>query len=186
MKKLLVALLVAGCSSEPIGPDPTSGQGGNGGSVANNSGGNGAGTQGGTYESGSRLKARTLAGADGSRSPAGWYDSELETECTWAKDEAGQQRCMPVGPLTFLYADSACTVPVVADDGCNAPAFVRTRPSGCVDEFRVFRVGRAHSNSDPLYSLTANGCSAVGMQSGFVGEEIAASELVAAELETEQ
>jgi hypothetical protein len=99
---VLPLLLVAiGCDAgETIGPDPTGGAGG-------------STVEGGGFASGSRLRARTLVGADGSRQPAGWFDTQLETECTWRAAGDGQTRCIPVAVSTSLFADAECTTPVV-------------------------------------------------------------------------
>lgn len=97
MRDCVAFVFIIACSKDPtITPDPTGGGGhGTGGSNQGGHGGAGGGAPGGGYESGSRLKARTIVGSDGSRSPAGWYDSQLEVECTWRLASDGKQRCMP-------------------------------------------------------------------------------------------
>jgi hypothetical protein len=65
--------------------------------------------------SGERLRARWYVGADGARQFAGWYDSELDFECSFALAADGLTRCLPVSDVRAdVYYQ---TVP----DDCSKP-----------------------------------------------------------------
>lgn len=72
----------------------------------------------GDTNSGSRLKARFRAGTDGSREFLGWYDSSLESNCTFfphnGKDWCFDQPVTALEP-SWSYSDPACTKPVLTD-----------------------------------------------------------------------
>jgi hypothetical protein len=65
-----------------------------------------------TTVSGSRLRARFLAGDDGARQFIGFHDVKLGADCTAFPDGLGATRCMPL-PFAQAtggaYADAACT-----------------------------------------------------------------------------
>lgn len=162
----ILVLLCVACSSEPIGPDPTGGAGGSSqetGGGGHGAGGSGTGGTGGTapgggFESGSRLKTRTLVGNDGSRAPSGMYDSQLSTECSYAKASDGQLRCLPVGPQAAYYSNDTCTQPLVITT-CEAPGFVLITDK-CAQS-RVFPIGSVQTNPQTIYQLLGEFCSDV-------------------------
>ncbi len=86
---------------------------------------------GGGYESGSRLKVRTLIGEDGSRQPAGWYDTQLETECSWRTASDGQTRCLPIAIPTIYFADAACMQPIAQLPCQSSPSYIEAMSSQC-------------------------------------------------------
>jgi hypothetical protein len=107
-----IALTLA-CAEEEaptVSPDPsgvggstttTTASGGAGGSTNSNGGGGNAtsGAGGGTdvgFESGSRLRARTMHGADGSWQFSGWHDNQLNIDCAYTLAVDGKQRCLPL------------------------------------------------------------------------------------------
>jgi hypothetical protein len=65
---------------------------------------------------GSRLKARMLVGADGSKSPTGaWLDTMTGGDCTFGVATDGKTRCLPpvVPGFQIRWADAACTQPLL-------------------------------------------------------------------------
>jgi hypothetical protein len=69
--------------------------------------------------SGSRVKAQWFMGADGSRQFRGWLDTATGEPCTYVMATDGAYRCLPpsVPSITWsvVYADDACTQPVLAE-----------------------------------------------------------------------
>ncbi len=118
------AWLFAGCSSPggsgPDGSDGANGEDGKNGQdgAPGEKGADGAPGPAGkdAAASGSRIKARWQVGEDGSREFAGWFDSELQARCAFARDSGGALRCLP-GFVSFAlgqFTDAQCTKPVVA------------------------------------------------------------------------
>lgn len=66
--------------------------------------------------SGSRLRAINFVGGDGSRAPAVFWDSQLNTVCTASALVGAPPRCFPgllVTPLVPNFGDAACTQPIL-------------------------------------------------------------------------
>ena len=186
MKKTVVLLLLvclAACETIiPIGPDPTGGSGGSAGAAG--AGGDVAG-----YASGTRLKARSLAGSDGSIQAAGWYDSGRGENCAFHKAGDGQMRCLPelVAVAALWFSDPACTAPAIkilkgAANTAPPPAYV-----GSLDpttgQLRVYVTGP--STTAQLFVGNPLACSQAGSPSSnevayTTGNELAASNFVAA------
>lgn len=205
MKKLVVVVLtIVGCGDTEITPETTSsgsggsanGTGGNttsgggdGGGGSTNEGGNGAaggGMPGGGFESGSRLKARTLVGDDGSRSPSGWFDSELSIECSFRKAADGETRCLPNGNQVVYFSDGACQVPIVVS-ACPPGAHVLLIEDACSGAARVFPVSGSSSPA-LVYIKVGPNCTNVitpSLPIYSVGAEVSASAFVGTTLETE-
>lgn len=85
-------------------------------------------------ESGSRLKVRTIEGADGSANviAGGFYDSELEEVCFPGRAADGVTRCLPsaLGANTY-FSDADCTGKLVATlKGCLAPKYASWSTAG--------------------------------------------------------
>ncbi len=73
--------------------------------------------------SGSRLKARTYRGEDGSRQFVGWRDTLLEIDCAFRAAGDGSVRCLPLrqgSPTDYLFATPAL---------CNAAVPSTKRPA---------------------------------------------------------
>jgi hypothetical protein len=195
-----LVVVLAGCSDE-IGPDPS---GGTGASTANSMGGNGGegatgggdaggssstggSTPGGGFESGERIKAKTLVGADGSRTPSGLYDSQLGIDCAWRGASDGQQRCLPVNyAFATIWADAACTIPVGTSNGtCGLPTHLLTQTGSCWDSVRVFPVAGPYAGT--TYTKAGADCIDIGPTANAIigGAEIPASSFVAATVEIE-
>ncbi len=86
--------------------------------------GGGGGTSDGTtdHTSGSRLRVRYLAGADGSREFMGFFDNQRNENCLFGSATVragdGTIRCLPSEAVAyqgaFYFADAACTVRLAA------------------------------------------------------------------------
>lgn len=167
-----VGVLLAACSSKnetvELKPDPSSstatssGQGGaGGGSPAGGAGGMSAGA---AYESGSRLRARWLNGADGSRAFAGWHDSQRDVDCQPMTAWDEKKRCLP---STFsaanIFEDAACTyhVAVFAKGSCpSAYASMSLPESSCgQSKWKVVKIGGPYTYA--MYQLSAGSCTLV-------------------------
>lgn len=74
-------------------------------------------------ESGSRIKAKRIVGADGSKQFEGWYDTNLKVECSYLMMSDGKLHCIPEYAATIGFSDSACTMPVIGliIQGCPPP-----------------------------------------------------------------
>ncbi len=205
MKRIMVVAMVGllACSDE-IDPDPTSGGGnannGTGGNTtsagASGEGGTGAhgegaaaaggGVPGGGFESGSRLKAQTLVGQDGSRSPTGWYDSEMGVACVFRKASDGQTRCLPNGPTIIYYSDDTCATPMVVAT-CAPGGHALLIEDSCTGAARVFPIGGSISPANAYVKVGASCTNVVDPAPPIysVGAEIPASSFVGTTLETE-
>ncbi len=62
-------------------------------------------------QSGTRLKANWLVGADGSRQFVSWHDSQVGADCTFVPAADSTVRCLPSTPGAGgpFYADPACS-----------------------------------------------------------------------------
>jgi hypothetical protein len=207
MRVLMAAALLAavGCGDSGIVPEPQQtsssgnsmggdGQGGaqpNGGAPAGGeapvggNGPNGGSTPGGGFESGSRIKARTLVGDDGARSPAGWFDSALSVECTWRRmTNDSTTRCVPAFAASSYFADSACMQPLVLASSCSLPQHGAIT-DGC-GGVRIFPIGAPVS--PPLVYFFSGTCVNVAAPAGqfySLGAEMEPDAFVSATLETE-
>jgi hypothetical protein len=132
---------------------------GSGTTAAGETGGGGAPSSGGAasnegpegflplYENGSRLRAISLGEPDApTRRLISWYDSELETECSFGIAEDGKTRCLPPAQtLSKGFADGDCTEVVYFDPlvmPCAERSEYRVEPvtlDGCSGS-RVFRM----------------------------------------------
>ncbi len=79
--------------------------------------------------SGTRLKAKYIQGADGSRVfvPGWFHDAELDVDCKFEMAWDDKLRCLPDVPsYNVVYLDDKCTKPVVdvfgPQPGCTATA----------------------------------------------------------------
>src|SRR4051794_20521888 len=122
---VVFCVMVLGCSNGPSDSD------------AGADGGNDGSTSGGPdYASGTRLRAKVYASADGARQWHGWFDQQLQTDCAVTIAEDGVLRCVPSGAYysSDTFADSACTVPVATGfPACETPPtyVVQQATSGC-------------------------------------------------------
>jgi hypothetical protein len=68
--------------------------------------------------SGTRLKARTLVGEDGSRVFEGWFDQQRGEYCRVARGENGRFYCFPYANPAF-FRDARCREPVGLHGSCS-------------------------------------------------------------------
>ena len=138
------AMVAVGCSAgggqtEPK-PDPVTSSSGVGGSGTGgaNAGGSGAGGDATIpgNQSGDRLKARWLDGADGSRQFFGWHDSQLGINCQALADTGGTVRCLPA-PGQFYFTTDTCdsaSALVLVYPTCDVPDYVsQAKNTGACD-----------------------------------------------------
>lgn len=69
--------------------------------------------------SGSRLKAKWIVGADGSKQFRNWYDSQLGHDCYFNPASDGQTRCLP-------YGNVACSARSTRDRSLQSPERIRS------------------------------------------------------------
>lgn len=135
--------------------------------LGGSAGGKGSGGNGGSMvpsanadEGGTRLKANTIKGTDGSKHYVGtFHDTMRNEDCSFKPAVDGKTRCLPdalfVGPY---FADSGCTMPLVASPtACVAPQY-GSKPAACGLGEDIFKLG-AKSNASMVY-LANGGCMA--------------------------
>lgn len=168
----------AGSGSGVDGSRGGSGSGSSGGGVASGSGtdgsGGGSGSDGPSIldvitdpvptanadvnQSGSRLKAKYYAGADGSQQFLFmFHDTLLNTDCSFSKASDGTIRCMPVSSGVTIgsgsfFSDAACSQPLGGTLTCQpAPNYITTTTAGstaCASTTQTYAAG-------PLFTGTA-------------------------------
>jgi len=210
---IIVYCIMAACSASS-GPGSSStmdGSASSSGSSAGSSGGNGSGSgslldaltdpvaeaAADPNQSGTRLKVRYYAGADGSKQSEGMHDSMLNVDCFFQAMSDGTTRCVPSGySLAIAYADSACTQPLFyTTKGCSPPAYgaAVSSTTGCSAEaWHIFSVGSAFTGSS-YYSANGTMCTGPTPSSGLLnlydvytaGAEQPPSTFVQATLQTE-
>lgn len=205
MRSLIVTVgLLAACSDSGIGPDPdatsssgnsmggSDGDGGapTAGSAPGGNGPTGGGVPGDDTQSGSRLKVKVRVGSDGSRSPGGWYDSQLNTDCVYRKTADGSRRCLPEGRVASHYLDDSCTQPVVTQSTCDPLQFalVSDDIDGCGDSWRAYPLAAAVTPATVYAKNGAGDCSSTTVPQGSLfatGAEMPASMFVSETIEIE-
>lgn len=152
-----------------------------------------------TQRSGERIKARWLVGADGSRQFVGWYDSELDVECSYVLAEDGQTRCVPVGPSTgsilMLYSDAGCTSQVVGIESVcysSAPKYaISVEGAVCPVTSGALRLGaEIDPAATPVYDGSPGSCSVANNldtndYNFYVATPVPSADFVAAQVVTE-
>lgn len=139
------------------------------------------------YQSGSRIKARTLNTPDGAKTFVGWHDVQRNEDCVFLPAGDGKQRCLPLSGVIISatsteFADPACTIPAVA-----APTCPTTAPSTALVSASSCGVGSTYSahklTVSPKSYTTAGqtpGCVFYGNHVVYgAGDEIAPAEFVA-------
>lgn len=135
---------------------------------------------------GSRLKAQTLVGDDGSKQFVGWYDSERSEPCGFRIAADGAQRCMPTAmAVSGYFADSGCLIGLAIDysslGGCGVPKPKYALSGEACGEAHLF-LADVQAAGASAYLMQSNGnCLAVAMPANafLVGAEIDASAFVA-------
>lgn len=115
-------------------------------------------------ESGSRLKARWYAGADGSRQFVNWYDTELGTECYFQDIGDGVLRCLPSVTASVHYTDSACSRLLFSDitSPCGeTPMTIGAVPvkigGACAPQYKYYRPS-AKTVPTQVFALSGTDC----------------------------
>lgn len=183
MRTLLLSLafLVISCGGPLAGPpgggpgpgiDP-GGDPGPGGTVAP------------TNKGGTRLKARVISGADGSKAYPGMFDSQLGANCVYVQSEDGKLRCLPLeGAATDsgYFVDPSCSESAfVADKGCSPKfGYKITGGAACSGYFYKIMAVTAYSPTT-IYMKNGNNCVSSAPSNGssyFRSSAMAASSFV--------
>lgn len=149
--------------------------------------------------SGTRLKARTLNGEDGSRQTViGWFDSQRNENCSFSPAADGSMRCMPatsVSATGSYFVDAACTeeLVVVLVAQCTGIPKYATRyvsQSDCLYGSSIYPVGAEYVGT-ALYvkngtTCTATTTSPAQLRYFRLGAEVTAASFVRATEEVEQ
>ncbi len=186
----LLCTVVAACGDDKRSGGGAAGEGGSGGTGgAGASGGTGgAGGSGGeqavrfedpTGASGTRLSRRYLEAGPGAYMTADFWDTELETACSFGTATDGALRCLPDSYSDIYFSDAGCTEPiiVVRDEDtfdCRS-AWARSRIDGSY--YRRTETP-AVLTGGLTYYRTETGCSALGL--GAAAENWVAEKIVSA------
>lgn len=148
--------------------------------------------------SGSRLKARSIVGADGSGLSLGLYDSKLEVTCAFVPDTAGALRCLPFeNPATQSgYLDPDCKeMAYLSQSGCPSKytSTPTASPGACaaggnVYRYSVVRLTAVQPQPTNLYARSGAICAPTTLPMGwtfYTGTPVSPAEFVAGELRTE-
>jgi hypothetical protein len=150
--------------------------------------------------SGTRLKARYYAGADGSiQSGIGWYDSQRNENCFFQTASDGTLRCLPSGEASgagVYFVDASCTTEelvTIGATGCvvtpkYASRYVTQTDPCSVSRLRVYSVGSEFTGNH--YVKIGTMCTAATPNAGLryfrLGAEVDPSSFVRATEEVEQ
>jgi hypothetical protein len=116
---------------------------------------------------------RYRLGEDGSREPipGGWWDSQLQVECSFQRSSDGVDRCLPalLKIAQTAYADAACTSPVSESlapvAGCASdpptPYGYKSDPA-CASTTHIYGLGPSVAPATPRYYITNGACIASG------------------------
>lgn len=214
MRALALAMLVVACSSEEspeIKPDPAGttavgvggspqdsqgGAGGLGGSAetvgTGGAGGDTAVGAGAGPVSGSRLKAKTYVGDDGSREFAGWRDTERHEDCAFGVAEDGKTRCQPAATLNYIpdFYDASCRAQAVAIEDCylSESTYLSQLVTACPRRIALHRVTSVEPIAvGPTYYLNDGICTESPnspSKKWYAVEHVPASAFVEATIET--
>jgi hypothetical protein len=103
------------------------------------------------YRSGDRIRAKYLAGSDGSRQFMGWFDTHLDVDCSFLMTSAGY-RCVPIPDVyssESYFSNAECSQPLWAafsKPGCltapgmETPIGAKTVVSECVSTTTLYRL----------------------------------------------
>ena len=141
---------------------------------------------------GTRIKARWVEGPGGRRTFFDWYDTQLETRCSFRRAADGALRCLPTGYTLTAgvtdFADAGCTAPVAVywQPTCFPPPFI-VRPDSsnpCQARDRVYQRGERIADGQ-LFWRPANECVAGAIlptEAAYrIGAEVPVSMFVKAE-----
>jgi hypothetical protein len=115
-----------------------------------------------TALSGSRLLPLYLAGEDGSRQFAGWFDTARGERCAYAIGGDGAMRCLPADDTVQaeLYADAGCTRAIASLPACPIPKYLITVESVECSPGARRHVHKLGAKMVPaiVYARSASGC----------------------------
>jgi hypothetical protein len=214
---LAIYAIMAACSAASGPSGHAAGEGGSGGGSGSSGSASGDGSSGildaltdpvseasaDPYQSGSRLKAKYYAGADGSKQFLGWHDATLDLDCTFQPTADGWVRCIPtwtgfggnVTPYT-AFSDSGCSQRVALAGGsfCSTPTWASWTDPGSAcgpGGAHLAKMGTVLTHAPAqLYSLQPDGsCAGSAVPSGetvfSLLPESAPSTFVQATIQTE-
>ena len=202
---LLAASFLLACSddSQPIEPDPSSSSGttsptttastGAGGDGQGGDGAGGGNMQALGYENGSRLRARVLSGADGSKQFYGWWDTSLGLQCSFLPADDGSHRCLPQTQATYTdgqsgyFSNGSCTVQLALTACTGATPTYALRGTGCPASYEVAELGPEYTGA--VYQKVNGQCNASTAPSGFklyqLADDVPAATFASADIKTE-
>lgn len=140
------------------------------------------------YQSGSRLRAKLLAGDPSAALFVGWHDRTLESDCAFGWAEDGSFRCLPKGPaIGNTFSDPECTKrAIVVTPTCDVPKFARGDEI-CASGRPIYKVGSKLSVSTIYVKQSSGSCSsgpANGLDLYDASELISPDDLVGGEPKT--
>jgi hypothetical protein len=110
----------------------------------------------GTDQSGTRLKRKLMVAADGFKVQDGWYDSLLQTDCSFVDFEDGSSRCVgQTSHLSVIYRDNACTDLVLWSTAAPTRPIIST--SGGCEKVRLWKDPQAITKPTTTYSRDDDG-----------------------------
>ena len=147
-------------------------------------------------QSGTRLKAKSYAGADGSKEFIGWHDAMLDSDCRFALAADGAIRCIPLAAAFAVgyFTDAGCTQPlVVAPRDCGQPTYAVVTLGGCPGKSQIFKVAAPFLAPNAFAPDAMKKCVTVGnpyLMGGYsgysIGSEVVADTFVAATIQTDK
>lgn len=86
-------------------------------------------------QSGSRYKAKVLQSRGGAQSFVGWYDTDLEVDCSLSTEDG---KCIPsivlsVGQRGGTSSSGTTVRPIFSDAACSNSIGISTNGQGCID-----------------------------------------------------
>jgi hypothetical protein len=183
---IVVYVVVAACGSDGAG-----GGGGDGGtglvdslvdSLANPVGDAKAEPNG----SGSRLKAKYLSGGDGSKQFLfEFHDTERNEDCSFKLASDMKTRCLPDGRKAELYADAACTQPVIAEKPACTYVVEELQPlppNGCTmvlpkPRFRILTKSTTPVPGSTIIYVNNGTCQSLTVASNYEGTLFTSAEV---------
>jgi hypothetical protein len=141
-------------------------------------------------ESGARLKARWYVSSDGARQWAfNWFDSALNTECSFVPGSDGVRRCIPTSAgVVVYYLDANCSQRIFATlaSSCTAPKYMgEIVTADCESRYRLSEPGALIQPTD-IYSKSGETCVVSAVSASFVyrrvGDEVPPSSFAEVQL----
>ncbi len=102
-----------------------------------------------------------IIGDDGSTQFAGTFtDSARQEVCSFRLLSDGHLHCAPVARQTSIYADSSCTVPVLAAVAACGPdaSYMWVATDACTGAARLFKIAGKLAPPSMVYQFFAGTC----------------------------